>query len=108
MDANRIVTALLVDDDPQSQQANQERLEADGYSVVLVRDPNEGLARARERAPDVIFVHLVGKATGNLPFIQALRSDDSCRHIRVVLLRGEARSEQRPLQRLRAVPRDGG
>lgn len=106
MDAKQVATALLVDDDPEAQQGNQLRLEEDGYRVVLVRDANEGLARAREMTPDVIFVH-IGAAAGNLPFIQALRSDDTCRHLRVVVLRTEPRSGP-PVGRLRAVPRDGG
>lgn len=107
MVANRIATALLVDDDPQTQQVNTQRLEDDGYIVILVREENEGLARAKEMAPNAIFVHLRSRAAGNLPFIQALRSDDSCRHIRVVVLSSQPRFEV-PMTRLRAVPRDGG
>ena len=106
METRHVATALLVDDDPEAQHGNQQRLEDDGYRVVLVRDANEGLARAREMAPDVIFVHIGAKA-GNLPFIQALRSDDTCRHVRVVVLRTQPRSGL-PVGRLRAVPRDGG
>lgn len=108
MGARRTATALLVDDDPQAQQVNQQRLEDDGYTVVLVRDPGSGLARAREMSPDVIFVHIAANAAGNLPFIQALRSDDSCRHIRVVVLRGQPRIVMPNNGKLRAVPRDGG
>ena len=107
MYANRVATALLVDDDPETQQVNRQRLEDDGYSVVLVRNENEGLARAKQMAPDVILVHLGSAAANNLPFIQALRSDDSCRHIRVVVLRSPPRMAL-PVTRLRAVPRDGG
>ena len=107
MTATRLATALLVDDDPGAQPANQQRLEEDGYTVVLVRDEAAGLARAKEMAPDVIFVHLVSKATGNLPFIQALRADDSCRHVRVVVLRDRP-GYVRLNGKLRNVPRDGG
>ena len=107
MVGHRIATALLVDDDSETQQVNTQRLEDDGYSVVLVRNENEGLARAKQMAPEVIFVHLGSTAAGNLPFIQALRSDDSCRHIRVVVLRSQPRFGL-PMTRLRAVPRNGG
>lgn len=105
MDANRVATALLVDDDVGSQQANRQRLEHDGYSVVLVQDENEGLARAKQIRPDAIFVHLVLRGVGNVPFMQALRADDSCRHIRVVVLADQARVDaaKKPL---RPVPRD--
>lgn len=105
MDTNRVATALLVDDDAGSQQANRQRLEHDGYSVVLVQDGNDGLARAKQIRPDAIFVHLGLRGGGNVPFMQGLRSDDSCRHIRVVVLPDPAGVDaaKKPL---RPVPRD--
>jgi CheY-like chemotaxis protein len=110
MDANHTVSALLVDNDPGSQQATLRRLEDEGYSVVLVRDQNDGLARAKQMAPNVIFLHLVNGESGSIPFIQALRADDSCRHIRVVVVREPARVQPRidlTKKQLRTVPRDG-
>lgn len=105
MNTNRFATALLVDDDPVSQPTNQQRLEQDGFSVVLARDASEGLARARQLLPNAIFVHL-SRGAGNIPFIQDLRADDSCRHIRVVVLPTKSRVD--PARKpLRAVPRDG-
>jgi CheY-like chemotaxis protein len=105
LNINRDATALLVDDDPGSQQANRQRLEADGFSVVLAGDASDALARARKILPDAIFLHLGSRSAGNVPFMQALRADDSCRHIRVVVLRNLA-SVDRARKPLRAVPRD--
>lgn len=105
MDTKRVATALLVDDDPRSQEANQQRLQHDGYSVVLAREESEGLARARQILPSAVFVHLVLSGAGNVPFMQALRADDSCRHIRVVVLPNQAPVD--PTKKpLRPVPRD--
>ena len=105
METDRVVTALLVDDDAGSQQANRERLEHDGYSVVLVQDGNDGLARAKNIHPDAIFVHIGLRGAGNVHFMEGLRRDDSCRHIRVVVLPDLARVDaaKKPL---RPVPRD--
>lgn len=105
MNTNRVATALLVDDDPTSQPANQQSLEHDGFSVVLARDGSEGLARAKQILPNAIFVNL-SRGAGNVPFIQGLRADDACRHIRVVVLTNQSRVgvAKKPL---RAVPRDG-
>ncbi len=105
MDTNRVATVLLVDDDAASQQANCQRLEQDGYSVVLVQDGNDGLARAKQIRPDAIFLHLVLRGAGNLPFMQALRRDDSCRHIRVVVLPDRTGVDAAKMP-LRPVPRD--
>jgi twitching motility two-component system response regulator PilH len=86
MDASRTTTALLVDDEPHSRRAQQTRLEDEGYNVVVAQDQAEALARARQSAPKVIFIHLAATGPGNLGLIQALRSDDTFRHIPVVVI----------------------
>jgi CheY-like chemotaxis protein len=106
MHATRSATALLVDDDPATRRANQERLEDEGYWVLLAPDETEALSRVRESAPNVIFVHLGVGGLGNLPFIQTLRSDDGCRHVPVVLM-NDHHSVNVERRRLRAVNREG-
>lgn len=107
MDANRAATALLVDDDLASRQTNQQQLEGDGYVVVVARDEAEALSRAKQSAPNIIFVHLVATDRGSLPFMQALRSDDACRHIPIVVMRDQANFEMAMKQKkLRSVSRD--
>lgn len=98
-------TALLVDDDATSCLANRQRLEGDGYTVVTARDKAEGLGRARQSAPNRIFIHLGANGAGSLPLIEALRSDDACRHIPVVVLRSQSVVRARPTK-LRSVNRD--
>ena len=100
----RTATALLVDDDDTSYQATQRRLEDDGYTVLLARDGTEGLARAKRSMPDVIFTHLVAGGQDNGAFIQALRSDDVCRHVLVMVITGRPESGPRHKQ-LRPVTR---
>lgn len=106
MHATRTATALLVDDDPATRRANQERLQDEGYSVFLAPHETEALRSVKESAPDVIFVHLGVGGLGNLPFIQTLRSDDGCRHIPVVLMAGH-NSVNVQQRRLRAVFHEG-
>ena len=98
-------TALLVDDDVASYQATQRRLEDDGYSVIVARDATEGLSRARQSTPDVIFAHLVAGGHDNISFIQALRSDDACRHVPVMVVTGRPESG-RTQKQLRPVGRN--
>jgi CheY-like chemotaxis protein len=102
---SRIATALLVDDDDASYKATQRRLEDDGYSVQVARDGVEGLARAKWSVPDVIFTHLIGSRQNNVGFIQALRSEDACRHVPVMILPGQPWSGPTQKQ-LRPVRRD--
>ena len=94
------VTALLVDDDDSSYQATQRQLESDGYTVLVARNAGDRLARAKRSVPDVIFTHLVTGADTNVAFIQALRSDDGCRHlpVNVLTVRPESRTANRQLR----------
>jgi len=84
--AQQTPIGLLVDDEATSRRANQARLEKLGYLVLLAQDETEALDQARQSAPTAIFVHLVATKRGNLPLIEALKSDDACRHIPVVVL----------------------
>jgi hypothetical protein len=53
----------------------------------------------------VIFTHLVSGIRDNVAFIQALRSDDVCRHVPVRVLTAPIESGPRQKQ-LRPVTRD--
>ena len=101
MTADRRPTALLVDDDPLSQKTERSRLEGVGYSVLAAGGLDEALAQARQIKPDVIFLHIVSGA-GNLPLIQALRSDDACRHVPISITRSDT---IRRHNNLKSVPR---
>jgi CheY-like chemotaxis protein len=105
MDASHRPTALLVDDEPLSRKSEQARLEGEGYMVFAAGGVTEAVAQARQTAPNVIFVHAVSTGS-NLPLIQALRSDDACRHIPIVVIRGGADARM-ARTKLKTVPRDG-
>jgi CheY-like chemotaxis protein len=105
MNASHRPTALLVDDELLSRKAKQARLEGEGYTVFAASGHMDALAQARLAAPNVIFVH-VASAGGNLPLIQALRSDDACRHIPIIVLR-EGIDVRIASTKLKSVPREG-
>jgi CheY-like chemotaxis protein len=98
-------TALLVDDEASSSEAHVQRLRDDGYTVILARDALEGLNKAKQSLPAVIFTHIVSAGQSNVSFIQALRSDDSCRHISVIVLSGSPPAPK-GVKPLRSVHRD--
>lgn len=106
MAAVRTATALLVDDEPASRKANQGRLEDQGYFVTVAENAKEALSRVRQSVPKVIFVHLVATGLGNLSLIQALRSDDGCRHIPIVVVTNHRDIRVEKTQ-LRTVQRGG-
>jgi CheY-like chemotaxis protein len=98
-------TALLVDDELTSRVAHSARLEGEGYTVFVAQNQADALTRARQVAPRVIFAHLGTSGLGNLALISALRSDDTCRHIPVVVVRDQAAVASKPAK-LRPVPHD--
>jgi CheY-like chemotaxis protein len=106
MDASRTAFALLVDDEPASRKAHQERLESQGYTVFVAQNHEEALSRAKQSLPKVIFVHLVTSSLGNLPLLQALRAEDSCRHIPVVVLTDHPSAGLSRAKKLRSVSRE--
>jgi CheY-like chemotaxis protein len=103
MDANHV--ALLVDDEPASRSAHQTRLEGEGYTVFVAMNQADALSRAKLSPPKVIYAHLGAFGAGNLHLIQALRSDDTCRHIPVVVIT-DGRNIGPRRAKLHAVPHD--
>lgn len=105
MDANRRPIALLIDSEAVSGIVQKERLEGRGYTVFVAPDGAEALSRVRRIVPNVIFLHLASAAGGNLPLLQALRSDDACRHIPIAVIR-DASYQRTSSTKLTSVPRD--
>jgi len=97
--------ALLVDDELASRAAHQTRLESQGFTVFVAMNQADALSRAKLSAPKVIYAHLSASGAGNLPLIHALRSDDTCRHIPVVVI-ADGRSVGPRRTNLHAVPHD--
>ena len=50
------VRVLLIEDDVAAAEMYRLRLVADGYSVVIARDGQEGLSMAADQAPDFIYL----------------------------------------------------
>jgi CheY-like chemotaxis protein len=97
--------ALLVDDELASRAAHQTRLEGEGYTVFVAMNQADAMSRAKLSPPKVIYAHLGVLGAGNLPLIQALRADDTCRHIPVVVI-ADGRSIGPKKTKLHAVPHD--
>jgi CheY-like chemotaxis protein len=77
---------LLIDDDRSTFGLHQKRLEARGYHVLRATATDAALDIARQSMPRVIFLtgDRMGLERGR--FLQALRRDDSTRHIPVHVL----------------------
>ncbi len=58
----------------------------DRYSLILARDGEEALTRAREEHPDLIFLDVMMPKMDGFEVCEQLKSDDGTKDIRVVML----------------------
>jgi PleD family two-component response regulator len=98
-------SVLLVDGDRASALAQRRRLQDLGYHVVEASDPGAALAIARQSSPRVIFLGIGDSGSGRSGFLQSLRSDDSTRHIPVVMM-SSGRDHSAERMGLRSVGRE--
>jgi two-component system, OmpR family, response regulator len=80
------VAAIYVGGDPAVAELYKFKLEMDGYWVTLAGSGTQGLAQARERIPDVIFLDLGPADQSLLHMLRTLRRDRDLKDIPVVLL----------------------
>jgi DNA-binding response OmpR family regulator len=77
---------LLVDVDHEILHAASLRLRAAGYETLMASDGSAGVASAVAHHPDAIVLDVQMPVTDGLAALAALQSDESTRHIPVVML----------------------
>lgn len=76
---------LVIDDDEVSRYLLRRHLEGTPYRVLEAADGEEGVRRAREERPDVIFLDFVMPGMGAFEVLDELKRDPATRHIPVVI-----------------------
>src|SRR5215471_19432566 len=89
------VKFLLIEDDEASAEMYRLRLAADGYSVVIARDGEEGLAAAERELPDLIYLDLRLPKLDGFQVLERLRLESSTSAIPVVILTNYGEPELR-------------
>lgn len=79
-------TILLADDDVTIQELYKERLEMDGYSVVIAKNGEEALSMARTVRPRLILLDIMMPKVNGLDALAELKRDDTTKHIPVIIL----------------------
>jgi CheY-like chemotaxis protein len=80
--------ALIIDDEPDITNYLVLLLADRGWEVRGATSAEEGLAMARERAPDVILLDIMMPGRGGLSTLMALRQDERLKSVPVVLVTG--------------------
>ena len=77
---------LIVDDNLTNVKVLQTRLAAEGYEIVTAADGEEGLAAARQHAPDLILLDVMMPKLDGFEVCRHLKSEPETSGIKVVML----------------------
>ena len=80
------VNVLLVEDDPSVLEMYRLKLELDGYRVSTALDGEDGLNKAADLKPDIIFLDIRLPKMDGLEVLRKLRLQDRTREIPVIIL----------------------
>ncbi len=83
---DEVIDVLLIEDDPAVLEMYRMKLELDGYRVNVAVDGEEGIERATELKPDIIFLDIRLPKKDGFEVLQALRQNSATATIPVIIL----------------------
>ncbi len=89
---------LVVEDNADLAFGLRNNLEIEGYEVLVVEDGTQGLARARDAAPDLIILDLMLPGLDGYRVLRALRDEGRRMPILILTARGEEADKVRGLR----------
>lgn len=78
-------TILLAEDDHVLQSMYQERLQAEGFSVVLAADGEATLAQVKQALPALIILDVMMPKMNGIDVLKQLKSNESTKNIPVIV-----------------------
>jgi two-component system, response regulator len=81
-----LVEVLLVEDDQSVLEMYRLKLELDGYRVSTAGDGEDGLRKAEELRPDIIFLDIRLPKMDGFEVLRRLRSQETTKEIPVIIL----------------------
>jgi signal transduction histidine kinase/CheY-like chemotaxis protein len=85
---------LIIDDEEIARYTFKKLLEGTRYTVIEAADGPEGLRKAREEGPQVIFLDLIMPEISGFEVLDELKSDPATRNIPVVIYTGKDLEEE--------------
>ncbi|MDP3974784.1 MAG: response regulator [Candidatus Jorgensenbacteria bacterium] len=77
---------LLVEDEPLLGNLLKQRLEKEGFEIVLARDGEEALARLRETKPDLILLDIILPKISGFELLETLQADPQFERAPVIII----------------------
>jgi len=84
---------LVIDDLPENVFILQDRLENEGYEVIIAYDGNSGIEKAYTHLPDLILLDVMMPDITGFEVCKILVNDEKTRHIPIILVTAKAGSE---------------
>jgi len=89
------IKVLLIEDDEAAAEMYRLRMTADGYTVIIARDGQEGLALAESEQPDLVYLDLRLPKMDGLEVLKRLRETAATAAVPVVILTNHGEPELR-------------
>ena len=83
---------LVIDDDPVILKLLHVNFEIEGYTVISAEDGITGLAKARDRQPDLIILDVMMPGMNGLDVAKTLRTSAATSAIPIILLSAKAQA----------------
>jgi len=80
------IKVLLIEDDEAAAEMYRLRMSADGYTVIVARDGQEGLALAESEQPDLVYLDIRLPKMDGLEVLKRLRETPATAAVPVVIL----------------------
>ncbi len=102
---NPPIKAAVIEDDSDLRFLYQNKLQKEGFEVVVAKNGEEGLAAAQSGRPDVILLDLLMPVMGGAEMLSRLRAEEWGSDIRVIVLTNISKDEAPPTLRFLNVDR---
>src|SRR4030042_694674 len=86
---------LLVDDDPDFVDATRTVLESKSFEVIVAKNGDEGLKKAREENPDLILLDVIMPVEDGFTAAEQLKKDPQLSRIPVIMLTSYSQQKQK-------------
>lgn len=84
---------LIIDDSMTMQRILSFALEREGYEVEIAADGAEGLRKAKEFNPHLVFTDLMMPVMDGFEVCRQIRQDDELKHVIIIILTGRGQDE---------------
>jgi len=84
---------LVIDDLPENVFILQDRLENEGYEVIIAYDGNSGIEKAYTNLPDLILLDVMMPDITGFEVCKILTNDEKTKHIPIILVTAKAGSD---------------